>query len=101
MGLLVSSEQIQCGADLSVPGLYWRAGRGWLRPNVKTQGHLLKMHFFRDCGVSAVLESSCMTYTLRFCARCFLALTKTLLFLEVPSNTTMIGVADGARTLPK
>ncbi len=22
----------------------------------------LKMHFFRDCGVSAVLESSCITY---------------------------------------
>ncbi len=41
------------------------------------------MHFFRDCGVSAVLESSCMTYTLRFCARCFLALTEKLLFLEV------------------
>ncbi len=34
------------------------------------------MHFFRDCGVSAVLESSGMTYTLRFYARCFLALTK-------------------------
>ncbi len=44
----------------------------------------LKMHFFRDCGVSAVLEFSCITYTLRFCARCFLALTKKLLFLEVP-----------------
>ncbi len=42
------------------------------------------MHFFRDCGVSAVLESSGMTYTLRFCARCFLALTKQLLFLEAP-----------------
>ncbi len=39
------------------------------------------MHFFRDCGVSAVLESSGITYTLRFCARCFLALTKKLLFL--------------------
>ncbi len=22
----------------------------------------LKMHFFRDCGVSSVLESSCITY---------------------------------------
>ena len=42
------------------------------------------MHFFRDCRVSAVLESSCMTYTLRFCARHFLALTKKSLFLEVP-----------------
>ncbi len=30
-----------------------------------TSGHLKKMHFFRDCGVSAVLESSCITYTLR------------------------------------
>ncbi len=44
------------------------------------------MHFFRDCGVSAVLESSGITYTLRLCARCFLALTKQLLFLEVPSR---------------
>ncbi len=26
-----------------------------------------------------------MTYTLRFCARCFLALTKKLLFLEAPN----------------
>ncbi len=24
-------------------------------------GHLLTMHFFRDCGVSAVLQSSGMT----------------------------------------
>ncbi len=46
----------------------------------------LKMHFFRDCGVSAVLESSGITYTLRFCARCFLALAKKLLFLEVPTT---------------
>ena len=44
----------------------------------------LKMHFFRDGCVSSVLESSCMTYTLRFSARCFLALTKKLLFLEMP-----------------
>ncbi len=36
----------------------------------------LKMHFFRDCGVGAVLESSGITYTLRLRARCFLALTK-------------------------
>ncbi len=42
------------------------------------------MHFFRDCGVSAVLQSSCMTYTLRLRARCFLALTKKLLFVEMP-----------------
>ncbi len=28
-------------------------------------GHLLKMHFFRDCGVSSVLQSSGITYTLR------------------------------------
>ncbi len=34
------------------------------------------MHFFRDCGVSSVLESLCMTYALRLRARCFLALTK-------------------------
>ncbi len=34
------------------------------------------MHFFRDGGVSAVLQSSGMTYTLRLRARCFLALTK-------------------------
>ena len=36
----------------------------------------LEMHFLRDCGVSAVLQSSGITYTLRLCARCFLALTK-------------------------
>ncbi len=36
----------------------------------------LKMHFFRDCGVSSVLQSSGITYTLRWCARGFLALTK-------------------------
>ena len=58
------------------------------------------MHFFRDgcvtdfCSckigiqyilyITSVLESSCMTYTLRFYARCFLALTKKLLFLEEP-----------------
>ncbi|NKC12389.1 MAG: hypothetical protein GKR94_09345 [Gammaproteobacteria bacterium] len=47
----------------------------------------LKMHFFRDCSVSSVLESSGITYTLRFCARCFLALTKKLLFLETPLIT--------------
>ncbi len=35
-----------------------------------------KMHFFRDGGVNSVLQSSGMTYTLRLCARCFLALTK-------------------------
>ena len=40
----------------------------------------LKMHFFRDCRVSSVLESSCMSYTLRFSARCFLALTKKVHF---------------------
>jgi hypothetical protein len=56
------------------------------------------MHFFRDCGVgsatapgvalppasmqSSVLESSCIYHTLRFCARCLLALTKKSLFLE-------------------
>ena len=42
-----------------------------------------KMHFFRDSGVSNVLASSCVNYTLRFCARCFLALTKKSQFLEV------------------
>ncbi len=46
------------------------------------------MHFFRDCGVSAVLESSGITYTLRFCARCFFALTKKLLLLEAPLSET-------------
>ena len=44
----------------------------------------LKIVFFRDCGVSSVLESSCMSYTLRFSVRCFLALTKKSEFLEVP-----------------
>jgi hypothetical protein len=32
------------------------------------------MSFFRDCRVSSVLESLCTTRTLRFSARCFLAL---------------------------
>ncbi|NKC14727.1 MAG: hypothetical protein GKR94_21840 [Gammaproteobacteria bacterium] len=41
-----------------------------------------KNALFRDCGVSVVLQSSGITYTLRLCARCFLALTKKLLFLE-------------------
>jgi hypothetical protein len=31
---------------------------------------------FRDSCVSSVLKSSCISYTLRFCARGFLALTK-------------------------
>jgi hypothetical protein len=60
------------------------------------------MHFIRDCGVSSVLEPSCITYTLRFsalascvalspasmqsCARDFLALMKKSLFLETPLN---------------
>jgi len=43
---------------------------------------LLKMHFFRGSGVSFVLESSCMPYTLRFCVRRFLVLTKKLLFFR-------------------
>jgi len=48
------------------------------------------MHFLRDSGVSSVLEhldgtlSSCISYTLRFCARNFLVLTQKSLFLEVP-----------------
>ena len=42
------------------------------------------MHFFRDFGVSSVLESSCTLCTLRFSARCFLELTEKSLFLEVP-----------------
>jgi hypothetical protein len=33
---------------------------------------------------SSVLESSCMTYTLRFSTRCFLTLSKKSLFLEAP-----------------
>ena len=43
-----------------------------------------KLVFSHDSCVSSVLESSCMSYTLRFCARCFLALTKKSLFLEMP-----------------
>ena len=42
------------------------------------------MHFFRDSGVSSVLESSFTPRKLRFSGRCFLALTQKLLFLEVP-----------------
>ena len=43
------------------------------------------MRFFRDCGVCIVLKSSCILYTLRFSARCILALAKKSLFLETPS----------------
>ncbi len=50
------------------------------------------MHFFRDSGVSSVLESLCMPYTLRFSVRCFLALTKKLLFLEVPCRGIGAGI---------
>ena len=50
----------------------------------------LKMHFSRDCSVSSVLKSSCTLSTLRFSARCFLALTKKLLFLEMPLSCFMI-----------
>jgi len=62
----------------------------------------LKMRFFRDSGVSPVLEypkhslrswgrlSSCITYTLRFSVRYFLALTKKSLFLEVPINICLV-----------
>ncbi len=46
----------------------------------------LKTHFSRDCGVGAVLESSCMPYTLRFSARHRLALIGKSEFLEVPLN---------------
>jgi hypothetical protein len=42
---------------------------------------LLKMRFFHDGRVSSVLEFLCISYTLRFCARCFLALKKKSLFL--------------------
>ena len=42
------------------------------------------MAFFRDGGVSCVLDSSCMPYTLRVSVRPFLALAKKSEFLEVP-----------------
>ncbi len=38
-----------------------------------------------------------MTYTLRFCARCFLALTKKLLFLEVPLKHLLYSVEEYKR----
>ena len=44
----------------------------------------LKMRFFRDGRVGSVFESSCIAYTLRFSARCLLALTKKSLFLKIP-----------------
>ena len=46
-----------------------------LRPPIARRAPL-KIVFSHDSSVSSVLESSCMPYTLRFCARCFLALTK-------------------------
>ncbi|NKC16889.1 MAG: ABC transporter substrate-binding protein [Gammaproteobacteria bacterium] len=39
-----------------------------------------------------MLESSCITYTLRLRARCFLALTKKLLFLEAPYCLAVLAV---------
>ena len=56
--------------------LYIRSG-GILRAS-------LKMHFFRDSGISSVLESSFTPRKLRLSGRCFFALTKKILFLEVP-----------------
>ena len=50
----------------------------------------LKMHFFRDSGVSSVLESSFTPRKLRLSGRCFLALTQKLLFLEVPLCATKV-----------
>ena len=44
------------------------------------------MVFSHDSGVSPVLESSCMSYTLRFCVRCFLALARKSSFFEAPIN---------------
>jgi hypothetical protein len=76
------------------------------------------MHFFRDCGVGSVPvrqpgRSPCTSCTLRFSARCFLALiamdglyacftgaqkqvTKKLLFLDVPLVTRCV-VATAAK----
>ena len=44
------------------------------------------MRFFRDCCVSAVLESSYTLCILRFSVRRFLALTQKTLFFEVPCS---------------
>ena len=54
-----------------------------------------EMSFFRNSGVSAVLESSCIAYTLRFCARGFLALTKKILFSKVPIYRLLCGLTIG------
>jgi hypothetical protein len=48
------------------------------------------MVFFRDSGVSSVLESSFTPCKLRFCARYFLALTKNPHFLEVPFSDFLL-----------
>ena len=45
-----------------------------------------KTRFFRDCCVSAVLESSYTLCILRFSVRRFLALTQKTLFFEVPKT---------------
>ena len=44
------------------------------------------MVFSHDSRVSPVLESSCMSYTLRFCARCFLALARKSSFLQIRNH---------------
>jgi hypothetical protein len=59
------------------------------------------MVFFRDCGVSSVLESSCMAYTLRFSVRCFLALTKKSEFLEVPFSKSILASLQLLHTISK
>ena len=53
------------------------------------------MRFFRDSRVNSALKASCMFYTLRFCARCFLALTKKSLFLFVLSSQVSLAVDLG------
>lgn len=45
------------------------------------------MIFFHDYFVSSVLASSCIDYTLRFRARCFLIITKKSLFLRSTLKT--------------
>ena len=63
--------------------------RGWCPrrdPTPFAPGQIQITVFFRDCGVSSVPKFSCILNTLRFCARCFLALTRKTNFWRCPPN---------------
>ncbi len=60
----------------------------------------LKMHFPRNSSVGSVLESSCMSNTLRFSARCLLGLTRKSLFLKAPNRLLSVFLFAGVLLSP-